>query len=89
MLLLRQTQEHPTSAHCNTLVQHQTALLVPEATPTFNQLNDFVGGGEVQTLGQGSLQVGLQELALPAVTVLKEEVHPEQSMSRTAENLHP
>jgi len=45
------------------------------ASPLHN-FNDLVGGSEVQLPGQRRLQVGFQELALPAIPVLKGEVHP-------------
>jgi len=42
----------------------------------FNQLNDSVWRSKVQTLGQRRLQVGLKELALPAVAVHEGHVYP-------------
>ena len=56
--------------------QHQTALLIPETASPLDQFNDLVGGSEVQALGQRRLQVGLKELALPAVPIHKGHVYP-------------
>jgi len=56
-------------------MHHQPGFLVGESPGTFYQFNHLVGGCEVQSLGKGSLEVGLKELALPAMPVLERQIH--------------
>src|ERR1035441_6769926 len=62
----------PPSSH-DSLVQHQPALLIGDPATTLYELDHLIRGCEVKLPGQGSLQILLEELALPAVAVL--EVH--------------
>ncbi len=47
-----------------------------ETSSSLDQFNDLVGSGDVETLREWRLQVGLKELALPAMPVLKRHVDP-------------
>jgi hypothetical protein len=53
------------------LLQHETAFLVGDATAALSQFDHLVRGCEVQFTRERSLEVGLNELALPAVPVLE------------------
>ena len=69
VLLLRQAQEYAAAAGGDGLVQHQPALLICNPTATLYKFDHLRWRCEVKLHGQGSLQVGLEELALPAVAV--------------------
>ena len=73
VLLGRQVQEHSAPSSHNGLIQHQPTLLVRDPAATLYELDHIVGRCEAQLPGQGSPQILLEELALPAVAVL--EVH--------------
>src|ERR1017187_2589715 len=63
----------PPSSH-DSLVQHQPALLNGDPATTFQELDHLIRGREVQLPGQGSLQILLEELAMPAIPILKVHV---------------
>jgi hypothetical protein len=74
VLLLGEIKEYPAPPHLNPLMDHQPGFLVAESPCAFYQSDHLVGGCEVQSLGQGSLEVSLKELALPAVPVLERQI---------------
>jgi len=76
VLILSQGQEYPASANLDRLVQRLPAFQVRQAAASLNQLDDLVGRSEVELPGQGSLQIGLQELDLPALAIHEGHVNP-------------
>jgi len=75
VLLLGQTQKQSAPAHGDALLQHQPGFLVNESPAAFNQFDHLCGGCKVQSLGQWSLEVGLQELDLPTLAILERHVY--------------
>ncbi|MGB8032107.1 MAG: hypothetical protein WCF30_20850 [Terracidiphilus sp.] len=63
-------------ADAYSLIQHQSALLVLKPTAPLDDFNDLVGRGEVQLLGQRSLQILLEKLTMPAIAELEGHVYP-------------
>ena len=75
VLPLCQIQENATPSDLDRLVQRLPALQVRQPTTSPHQLDDFVRRCEAEFPRQGSLQVFLQELAMPATATLERHVH--------------
>ena len=67
VLFGRQLQEYATATGGDRLVQHEPALLICKAAAPLYQLDHLGRGREVQLPGKGSLQMLLEELALPSI----------------------
>ena len=76
VLFSRQPQEYAAAAGGDRLVQHQPLLPICNPTAPLHQLDHLIRRREVQLPGQSSLQVLLQELAVPAISALEVQVHP-------------
>ncbi len=76
VLFPSQAQKYSASANLDRLVQRLPAFQVRQPAAPVNQLDDLVRRREVQLPGQGSLQVFLEELAMPAKAALERHVHP-------------
>jgi hypothetical protein len=76
VLLCCQAQEYPASANLDRLVQRLPAFQVRQPAAPLNQLDDLVRRREVQLPRQRSLQIFLEELAMPARAALERHVNP-------------
>lgn len=74
VLFRGQHQEYAAAAGGDGLLQHQPALLIGDPTASFHELDHLVRRLEVQFAGQGGLQILLQKLAMPAITLLERHV---------------
>jgi hypothetical protein len=75
ILLLGQAQENPAPAHCDRFIQGLMAGQIRQPAAALDKRSHLLRRSKCQRPGQGSPQILLQKLALPASAMMEEKVN--------------